>query len=308
MTRAAAAVVEQTRRVTPLGLALHDLATDVRVVEGLRVDARPLEGGRVTTAFQTRSGVYAFRGLHGMRRIELPPSDSLEMPSPPNGTEFLISVTDTRARFVAMVLRVSVPTAGLVTQGMLMQADASHSGRVESPPADDLPVYLFSSSSRVLPAHLGAVRGQLVDAASGKPAAHGRLDVVVNPGLVDSRRAIGIADSTGAVVVPMPYPRFGPVDDRSSPPTGGVPPAGQTWPVEIRAFYEPDVLDHRPRLPAPALNGGRGGVLAQAQAVVWPTAHEADMTLRADLQFGSDLIVRTAGDERSRLLIGGTSP
>lgn len=300
MTAPAGEPLASYRTFTPLGLALHDVITDARVVTGLRVDARPVGGGRVTPAFQTRSGAYGFRGLEGVRAVEFPEAADREQASPPLGDEVLVSVLDTQSRFVATVLRVPVPTQGLVTQSALLPED--------SPPADELPVYLFSSPSRELPAQFALVRAQLAEAATGEPARFSRLEVVVNPASADRRRYVGVADATGAVVVPVPYPRFVTGGDTSgSPPAGSVgqPPVQQTWPVEIRVRYEPDVLEHHPGLVAPTLNS----VLIQGEAPLWAgVGSPPQPVLQAELRFGVDLIVRTAGEEESRLLIGGASP
>jgi hypothetical protein len=304
MTVSTPEVVESVRVFTPLGLALHDLVSDTRVVEGLHVDARPVGGGRVSEAFQTKSGAYAFRGLEGMRAVELPAAG--EPGSVPAGRDFDVSVVDLRARFVPMVLRVPVPTDGLVTQAVLELAGADPTASV---PLDELPLYLFSSPSRALPTHLAVVRAQLADDAGGAPVSFARLEVVVDPDGPGRRRYSGVSDETGAVVVPFAYPRFGTVPGAmaSVPAAGtrGEPTTERTWPLRVLVHYDPAVLVHPPGLPAPVLQS----VLAQRQGQVRATAGgPAGASLEATLQYSVELVLRTTGDMQSRLLVGAAAP
>src|SRR5690606_17690394 len=124
------------------GVAVHDLVTDARIVDGLRVVAWPADGGRVTTAFQTASGAYAFRGLDGMARLESPPAADSADPAadpdaPPDPCPFVVLLTDRRARYLDTAFVVSVPTDGLVTRGDVLDAGGGET--------DDLPLYLFPS-------------------------------------------------------------------------------------------------------------------------------------------------------------------
>jgi hypothetical protein len=278
--------------------------SDTRVVEGLHVDARPVGGGRVSAAFPTKSGAYAFRGLEGMRAVELPADG--EPGSVPAGRDFDVSVVDLRGRFVPTVLRVPVPTDGLVTQAVL-ELTGGLGG--DSMPLDELPLYLFSAPSRALPTHLAVVRAQLADDASGAPAGFARLEVVVDPDGPGRRRYSGIADETGAVVVPFAYPRFGTVPGvmASIPAAGtrGEPTTERTWPLRILAHYQPDVLVRPSGLPAPVLQS----VLAQRQSQVRETAGvPLAASLEATLRYSAELVLRTTGDTQSRLLVGAAAP
>jgi hypothetical protein len=304
MTASAPDVVESVRVVTPLGLALHDLVSDTRVVDGLHVDARPVGGGRVATAFQTKSGAYAFRGLEGMGAFELPAAG--EPDSIPAGRDFDVSVVDLRGRFVPTVLRVPVPTDGLVSQAVLGPADGL---LTDSVLLDELPLYLFSSPSRALPPHLAVVRAQLADDAGGAPAGFARLEVVVDPDGPGQRRYSGVSDETGAVVVPFAYPRFGTVPGAmaSVPAAGtrGEPTTERTWALRVLVHYDPDVLVRPSGLPAPVLHS----VLAQRQGQVRAMAGDpAGASLEAMLQYGTELVLRTTGDMQSRLLVGAAAP
>lgn len=304
MTASIPDIVESVRVFTPLGLALHDLVSDTRVVEGLQVDARPVGGGRVSAAFPTKSGAYAFRGLEGMRPVELPAAG--EPGSIPVARDFDVGVRDLRSRFVPTVLRVPVPTDGLVSQALLGLAGDAPTGSV---PLNELPVYLFSSPSRALPTHLAAVRAQLADDASSAPAAFVRLEVVVDPDGPGQRRYSGVSDETGAVVVPFAYPRFasvpGPMASVPAAGTRGQPTTEQAWPLRILVHYDPDALVRPAGLPAPVLHG----VLAQRQGTVRATAGgPAGASLEATLRYGAELVLHTTGDMQSRLLIGAAAP
>jgi hypothetical protein len=302
--------IEVVRTRTLLGIALHDLVTDARITDGLSVDARPLTGGRVTPAFQTRSGAYGFRGLDGMTGLELPGTEAPHPDRPAGTAEFLVAVVDARARFLPTVLRVPVPSSGLITQADVLPFDSPPNGAQRpwgsSEPVSpaDLPVYLFSAPSRVLPGHVAAVRANVVSVSDGRPAAFCRLDLVVETSASVRRRYVGVADAEGTVVVPFAYPRFGSAQDgAASPPEGGtpgVPPAARTWSIEVRVRHRPDVLEHHAGLPAPTLSS----ILAQQEAALLPEAGRPPLlSLTTELEYGRELILRTAGDAESRLLI-----
>ena len=145
----------------------------------------------------------------------------------------------------------------------------------------------------------GRVRANLVDRATGEPAAHARLDVVVG-----GSRWAGIASTEGAVAVGFPYPGFGGAPPPSPPPgTGGTPPSQQAWPARIEVRHDPDALDFPLRGHPPDL----ASVAGQAPVDVWPdTAGPPRPGLDTVLQYGAELVLRSAGE--SSLLTGGTSP
>jgi hypothetical protein len=286
--------LEQVCSGTALGLAVHDLLTDTRVADGLLVQARPARGGRTTPAFTTRSGAYAFRGLDGMRSVELPGPGDAGPPLVPR--DFDVSIVDLKGRFVAAVLRVPVPTQGLVTHHVLGLPGGST-------PTEDLPIYLFSAPTRALPAHLAAVRADLVD-GEGEPAAFARLTVLLDPDGPAERRHSGVADAAGAVVVAFPFPRFtgvaGPPGSLPSAGTHGQPTAARTWPARVLVHHDPAVLLHPADLPAPTLDT----VLAQRPGRLQATTTGPALEfLDVTVPYGSELVLRTSGDPRSRLLV-----
>jgi hypothetical protein len=291
-------IIESWTTTSPLGIALYDLITDARITEGLTLTARPLGGGKVSTGFQTMSGAYAFRGLDGMRHIEIPAEPPTN--SPPPTRDFLITVADARDRFLDTALIVPVPTKGLVTQDVVF----GPASLPASPPEADVPLYLFSAAVRTFPSHMAVVRAQLADAASRDPAANAVLEVSVNPLTAAVRRYTGVSDASGAVVVPFPYPRFGTtLGSLASPPaagTRGQPPADRTWPVEIRARYDQGSQLRFEDVSVPTIQS----ILAQPSVDVREAAAgPGQPQLSTDLRFGEDLILRSDEDPDSYLLI-----
>lgn len=289
MSAAGAVLVERRRHRCVLAVVCNDLVLDARVLDGLQLAAWPRSGGRTTMAGQTGSGAYAFHGLPGMGPIELPGDDDTTLE--PRG--FGIEVVDRRGRFVDTVLAVDVPRDGLVTQLDLF--DGPGDGAL-----DGLPVHLFSAPQRALPGHVEVVRASVADRHSGVPVPWCRVTVTVDPdGL--ARRASGVADARGEVVVVIPAPRR----------TG----ADRSWPVTVGVHHDEALLawDQDPaptsRLrPGAPLPPALDRVLAQGRAQVWPSLDGPGLpALHEALLEGVDLVLRTAGDPHARLLIEGAS-
>src|SRR5262245_50957031 len=96
--------LEKISVYTPLGIRFWDLAGDVAVVDGLEVTARPPGAPQLTRrAFQTASGVYAFRDLPGLRSQEASNPELAAGVHPIAGTplaRFVIDVRDRLQRFL----------------------------------------------------------------------------------------------------------------------------------------------------------------------------------------------------------------
>src|SRR5437773_1580626 len=103
-------ILERTSVFTPLGIRFWDPARNVPVTDDLVVTARP-DGafGRVTPAFRTASGVYAFEGLPGMYTVEHPDVPPEPPAGPPTPQPFLIEVADLQRRFLPILFRVELP-------------------------------------------------------------------------------------------------------------------------------------------------------------------------------------------------------
>ena len=278
------AIIERQTIFTPLGIRFWDPATDSQIAHGLRVRAWP-DGGTepVREAFRTASGIYAFQGLPGLAAVEYPPANG-GAASPPVALRFVVSVEDQQRRFLPTVMRVDAPFTGIYP-----------TASAASPPGDSLPgFYLFSAPWRTASA-LAVVRADLVRQSTGQPAAHAVLELAVE----ESGAWHGIADEAGRVAVFFPVPPFQ-ATLGSSPPGPQAPPAEQQWAVTARVLYQPANL----ATPAGAAWPDLRTILTQAAGRVWPTAAGAPAAqLDATLNFGQDLILRSAGLADATLLI-----
>jgi hypothetical protein len=289
----------ELRTFTPLGVRFWDAVSDTPVLQGLRVEARPLGGDLpATPAFRTPSGIHAFRGLPGLRRVEYPAGPGPVRDTLPPPVPFALQVWDRLGRFLPTVVLVPVPHLGLAP---MLPAGADPSGSIPSDPGVAR-IYLFSAPSRAVRSDVAVVRASLADRASGAPAAHARLDVVAG-----GTRWAGVADALGNVAVLFPYPAFeGLAAVPSVPPgTGGLPPQEQRWPVEVSVRRQPEALDVSVDPEVPTL----GSILAQSPEVLWPDDQGPPVhRLEAELGFGHELILRTQGTQESTLLVGAASP
>ncbi|HEX5165876.1 MAG TPA: hypothetical protein VFV93_10815 [Thermomicrobiales bacterium] len=223
--------LEQITIFTPLGIRFWDAALDRQVTDGLVVTARrPGSNQRPVRAFRTRSGIYAFRGLPGLRAIEYPVDDADRLGgSPPALTGFFVEVVDEERRFVPTVFTVDVPFEGIYPTG---------SSDPMAPPG----VYLFSAPTRPVASSLAVVRAQLAERPAGgeeQPAAFALLEVEV----AGRPPAFGIADELGNVAVQFPYPRFSTALPNGSPPASADGSASQRWPIRVRVRFDPPALD-----------------------------------------------------------------
>jgi hypothetical protein len=223
--------LEQLTIFTPLGIRFWDAALDQQVAGGLAVTARrPGLNQRAVRAFRTRSGIYAFRGLPGLRAIEYPTGDDDPLGgSPPVLTRFIVEVVDEQRRFVPAVFAVDVPFEGIYPTGT-------------SDPTAPPGVYLFSAPARPVASSRAVVRAQLVERPEGgdeQPAAFALLEVEV----AGRPPAFGIADNRGSVALQFPYPRFSTALPNGSPPASADGTASQRWPIRIRVRFDPSALD-----------------------------------------------------------------
>jgi hypothetical protein len=256
-------ILERRTYIASLGIRFWDPVRDAPVSDNLAVSAqRDFTGADAHAARQTQSGIYAFA----------------ELPVGATTTRFIVTVDDRLGRFVRAVFPVHLP----MPRGVYPQVTTS-------PPGSGLPgVLLFSSASRIAVPGIAAVRGQLFDFRRDRPGAHAWIDVRVDGGAVWR----GVSDETGAFAVLFPYPRLD-VPLGGSPPTAAVPLAAQRWPVRITVGYDPlgRVL--------PAAGGDiplLRSILSQTPALVWSRRNQAPVTeLTAELTYGRELIVRTAG-------------
>jgi hypothetical protein len=241
----------------------------------------------VISAFRTASGVYAFHGLPGLRHLEYPDEVGPLAQSPPAAKRFIIEVQDTQTRFLPVTFGVDVPYQGIFPTG----ATAGSPGN--KPPG----FYLFSAPTRPVTPELGAVRAQLEDRATQKPAAHALLEI----GAPDNNTWYGLADERGCVAALFPYPTFTSSLHGSPPMTSPPGGNGQSWRLSIRIRYSPSVLSIPPGASLPDLYS----IFSQAPGRIWssmaaPSGQPLSL-LSAELFFGKELVLRTGA--RSTLVI-----
>lgn len=298
--------LETLTRTVPLGLRCVDIGTRSQVSTGLSVTALPTERvARASGAYLTRSGVYAFRDLPGLREQEFADVDlTVSPPASPAGREFAVFIEDTRGRYLPYAMLLTLPRNGLLT------------------------TFLFPAPSRQGATGLLTVRGSLRDTTrtlpngSNAPAGFARVEAEyeeTSPPTV----YVGLADWRGefALMLPEPNPLEPPAGvPTTSPNTSGRQTISQLrWPLTLRFFHEPqaqqfittdergrvelltgqaagltdsapDAAEARyfPVLPS-LLNQSAAGVFAAAGAPA-PLA-----ALEAEIEFGKDLVARTSG-------------
>ncbi len=287
-------VLEQVRTFTPLGIRFWDPVLDEQVRDGLRVTARPAAeiGSRpVVAAFRTRSDIYAFGGLPGLRAVEHGENAG---GSPAEERAFIVEVQDAQARFLSAAFEVRLP---LPYHGMFL------SGAGGSPAERLNGFHLFSAPARQRPSWLGAVRGELVDAATREPAAH----AVVRVRTPDGAAHYGLADGAGRLAVLLPYPV---IEDQlgGSPGVGGTPLAERRWLLQVEVLYRPALLQALPGTELPDYYS----ILQQGPGRIWTERPEdggsAEPHWTGELQYGRELTLRTAGLSQMLVSPADTSP
>lgn len=277
-------VLEELEVFTPLGLRFWDGTFDRAIVDGLEVRAWPAQRpAKLCRATRTRSNVYTFRWLPGMRPIEhkRPDPDFFDG-SPQRRRAFVVAVEDVHERFLPVAFTVELP---LPYRGVFL-------ARTESSPVEPAPpgVYLFSSPTRSLGERLIAVRGTLRDADRGGPAAWAMVRVDAPHGRVFH----GLADAKGRFAIAFPYPSLAEGFGGSPASFGNGTPMGERgWDITVRVFYEPARLTHVPGTSIPEYRS----ILDQRQGGLWNTlpspsdAPQPERGLR--LSFGQPLVLRT---------------
>ncbi len=276
-------MLEQIRTFTPLGIRFWDSAREVQITDGLSVSIRP-ESNAVrnpVTAFRTGSGIYAFQGLPGLRRLE---NDENFVESPAIESTFVVVVVDNRQRYLPAVFRVDLPLPyrGLYRPG----------GELTSPLEDAAAThfYLFSAPTRTPSPGMAVIRVQLYDQANDRPAAFALVEASHG-----AATWFGLAAENGSTVVIFPYPTFAKTLDGESPLTLA---GEQQWPLTVRIHYQPDILDFPTDQPAPELHTIR----RQGQAQLFPTeGSPAVDELSIQLFFEEEAVL--ASDDLSHLVI-----
>jgi len=265
--------LEQREIYTLLGIRFWDPVTDDQVRYGLQVTAWPegqAEAG--CEAFRTGGGIYAFRGLAGMRALEFPEEGADPWSEPT--VRFIVQVLDSLSRYQPLVFAVNVPFRGVFPTAALYSPEGLNAAGC----------WLFSAPTRTIPAGFGVVRAQLAEAFSDEPAAYAVLGVEIA-----GETWYGISGNDGQVTVVFPVPDFTSLTNFTSP-VSAVPM--QSWPLTTRVRYAPSWQE----TPVGALAPNVRSLFDQPTREIWLTDSGATgSALNSDFVFGEELILRTAG-------------
>ena len=164
--------------------------------------------------------------------------------------------------------------------------------------------HLYSAPTRKAPRWMGVVRGELAVSGANRRAAH----AVVRVALPEGRIWHGMADSRGRFVVILPYPTISGGFGSSPPVAGGGALSTQTWTVTLEVLYEPGRLEALPETRVPEYRS----IFQQGPATIWPVPQSEGgnevAELTATLEFGRELILKTAGLSQLLVSPAGSSP
>jgi hypothetical protein len=284
-------VLETVSKKTLLGIRFWDPSLNAQVSFGLSAILYPVDNHRKRVyAICSRSGVYAFNDIPGMLDVETASSndeDALTSPMPTK--QFVLKVNDPRKRFVSVALLIELP---LPYNGLFLVDDSP--GSPGNPPPG---FNLYSSIYRHAASQFTFVRGDLINRVTGQPAANALVRVQTE----DDFSWYGISNEEGKFAVMMPYPLLN-ISFGGSPSTSdGVRLFQRTWSVNISVLYAPldQVSLADSELP------DYSSILNQDQALIYPELPETiespetvlgEVTeVQADLVYGRDLIIKTAG-------------
>ena len=274
-----------------LGIRFWDTATDSQIAEGLLVTLYSEDNSRRKIhARKTRSGVYGFFNIPGMFIQETQDQDDLSSPVPIK--TFVVEVQDLQQRYTPAAFSVDLP---LPYNGIFLVDDDTG-----SPANSPKGFNLYSSVTRKPAAQFTFLRGDLVDRNTGEAAAHALVRVENDDGF----SWYSVADENGKFAVMLPYPLLN-ISFGSSPPTSdGVRLFERTWTVNVTVMYEPLSLDELPGTDLPDYSS----ILSQGQALLYMESPQTDVgevnELQAELVYGRDLVIKTAG--YSELYISAT--
>lgn len=274
-------ILERIARPAPFGIVFWDFATGAPVGDGLDVTLTLL--GRPALAaslIPNRSGVWVASRLPGRTDFELAATGDWSTLRRP----YRIEVVDRARRFLPLRLDSELPTGGLYewpSWGDYPQAPLRPLTVGQSPP-DVSPgrIPLFSAPERQVAGPLAEVRCELLDAATGLPAAWA-LVTASHGGIV---RGLGLADAMGRTHLLFPYP------ERERPSLTSPPAITDfRWALEIAAYYDP------PPGPVPAIPD-LGAIMAQLDHpcdLFASTLSPPEPLGQQLLNFGRPLVMRT---------------
>lgn len=288
-------VIEKLSVYTPLGIRLWDPVTDKQVRNDMLVSAYPSHSPHARTyAFKTRSDIFTFAHLPGMRAVEFGYAD--ESASPAVKQTFIVEIQDRLYRYISAALRIELP---LPYNGVFPSDEP-----VGSPGTPPRGIYLYSSPARSVPNWMAAIRGELKINSSKQPAAYAFLRVSSLAG----EEWYGIADEEGKYTIMLPYPNL-PAGFSGSPESPGHKPLfDQTWEFDLEVFYSPDTVENLPGSSIPSYLS----ILSQNPASIWVAPEDeggpAVSSMQILLEYNKTVNPRTAGDTSLLINPAASSP
>jgi hypothetical protein len=279
----AAVLLETVVRPSPFGVAFRDAATGERVSEGLSVTLT--RNGRPARLAVNRSGIWFAPRVPGLSDQTLADTDDWATLA----RDYTLEVRDTFGRFLPLRVTASLPQRGLYSW-----PDWPTLPRppliplVVDPPAGPVAsgwLPLFSAATRTAPAPMAEVRAQLIDRATGAPAAW----TLVTASYGARVRALGMSGADGQLALFFPYPPLPQPSIATSPPAI----TDYRWPIALAAYRQTLPADRPPDLAA---------LTAQLAHPVTLFADDSDPLPPQLLSLGRPLTVRTANS--SALLLG----
>lgn len=273
--------VDNIVTVTPFGIRFWDPVMDNQIRDGLKVTVRrEITKRPIVTAYRTRSDVYTFHHIPGMRDIESGTAP-IDIASPPNQRNYIVEIRDPLFRYVDVGLVVKLP---LLYKGVYLANNGT------SPPhSSPKGILLYSAPTRQTANLTTAVRGELKCTVTDGPAAYAVIKVTTHEG----KHWYGIANEEGMFIVLMPYPVLVESITGSPPPTSHKQMYEQLWDLQIEVFYQPEA---QVDLPESDLKDYRS-ILNQAQALIWRVSIEDGGTpttsINVEHSFGKDSVLKT---------------
>lgn len=275
-------VLERIALPAPFGVIFQDVATGAAIVDGLDVRLTLVSRPALTlTLISNRGSAWIAPCLPGRTQADLAATQDWSTLL----RTYRLDVADRLDRFLPLALEAELPVRGLYDWpgwSGLPQAPLAPLLDDDSPPnVSPKRIPLFSTPERGVAGPLADLRCQLIDAATGGPAAW----ALVTARYDGVTRGIGLADSRGRATLLFPYP------ERPRPQLPTSPPAitDFRWSLEIAAFYDPPP-GPPPEVPDLATVMAQ---LAQPCDLFASTSSPPELFGSQLLNFGRPLVLRT---------------
>lgn len=260
--------IERTTLRAPLGVGFWDAVEGNLVRDGLVVTRRPAHvTEREATGLVSPGGIHVFHHLPGLTARSI-----FEHEAIPSGTRrFAFEVDDARNHFHPFWFEADCPADGLFVPNCL-----------HGSPPETRYLPLFSTATRPAPPGKARLRMNLVDVATGRPAAWAMVHVEYG----GQELAAGLSGIDGALHVIFNYPE---------PPIASPPSAFPWhWRIRLRAEYATPAQG-APTIPSLCY------VISQPPARLLTDTSASVELVESDLEFGRELVVTS--EAKSHVLI-----